>query len=428
MKKTLLQFTIAIFTVALLISATIPDKKGKIPFIAKNSEAGEVNPNLIEIISYSIINGNTIQSLFVNFVFSQFTTKSAAVEDSVLLTKTSFEYLDSHSVQTISFRENNQWVDNLEIFIYRPASQLLYDSLVYKSYDSTLMSFSPFMKYVNHFDLNGNDILNIGSQYDNESSTWIEMFKTEKSFLDNNLVYQEIDYFWNDQTVQWEKSFKTSYAYDNAELIFVYEDLYNGTDWEPYRKEVHDRNVANDYYSVLDSIYDYWTFGFKPAGLDVYSGIGNTLDTAAYFSWNDTIGDWDSEELYAYNYEDNGNIKSVDFYANTNKLEKSVSDNMNFQKVQSLVYYYSNNNTSVEDLKTVLINAYPNPVKDEVQLQVPNPVNCWLNIFNIHGKRILTRQIHSRTTQIDISNFENGIYLFRVDNNGESATKKIVKQ
>lgn len=118
----------------------------------------------------------------------------------------------------------------------------------------------------------------------------------------------------------------------------------------------------------------------------------------------------------------------MDFYANTNKLEKSVSDNMNFQKVQSLVYYYSNNNTSVEDLKTVLFNAYPNPVKDEVQLQVPNPVNCWLNIFNIHGKRILTKQIHSRTTQIDISNFENGIYLFRVDNNGESATKKIVKQ
>lgn len=430
MKKNILHLSIASTILFLLISATLTNKKGDLNNLAKNSVSGIVNPNLKEFITYQINNGITIQSVFADYVFSEFTTKSTATEDSVFLSKSSFEYFDTHVIQTFSSRKNNQWVDNTQLFIYRPADQLLYDSLIYKSYDSTQMNFQYSLKYENFFDANGNDILNVGSEYNKENNTWKEKVKTEKAFLANNLVYREIEHYWNDDNQEWDKGFKTSYAYENNELIYVYNDLYNraGNHWEPYRKTAHDRNESRNFYSVTDSIYDFWTFGFIPTALSVFAGNGNTIDTAIYFSWNNTNKDWESNELDIYHYKTNGEVSSIDFYGNPDNIEKSNNaNNLSFQKAQSIVYYYKNDITNATQIETSLFSVFPNPVTNEVQLQVSNPIKCMLKVFNIQGQQILTKQINSVVTKINIRDFEKGMYLFQIENNGEQSTRKIVK-
>ncbi len=100
---------------------------------------------------------------------------------------------------------------------------------------------------------------------------------------------------------------------------------------------------------------------------------------------------------------------------------------MSFQKAQSIVYYYKNDITNATQIETSLFSVFPNPVTNEVQLQVSNPIKCMLKVFNIQGQQILTKQINSVVTKINIRDFEKGMYLFQIENNGEQSTRKIVK-
>lgn len=66
------------------------------------------------------------------------------------------------------------------------------------------------------------------------------------------------------------------------------------------------------------------------------------------------------------------------------------------------------------------IKITPNPAKNKVNIGFENNVYKELNlqIFNINGKEVLTRQLHTypQSTEIDISKLSKGVYLVAVKN------------
>lgn len=427
MTRTFTLLMASVFLFGLLTSATTDNKKNKFQAFSKYSLAGELNPNLKKLISYRIQNGASVQSYFANYVFSEFTTKSSQIEDSIPISKIEFEYFDNYSVQTVSSWKNSQWVDYAKQYTYKSANKSLYDSIIFQSYDSTLMSFIPIIKYTNTFDSNGNDTLNTGYNYVNESKSWVALNKTQKTFLDNNLVSQEVESFWNPETQQWTKTDKTIYAYDGTQLIYENHYSFYGTDWQLFRKEIHDRNEVKNYYSIIDSVYDYFTLGFNPATLEVYSGHDVTIDTAAFFNWNDTIKNWEPEELVAYNYNEKGEFVSRDLFYNTMHGTKSGNVLADYVKTESSVYYYQTKNTGTSELTVTSIKIFPNPATNEIQLQVPEPINCRLTVFNIDGKQMIAKNIDNTISKISIENFARGVYLFKIENNGHQTINKVIK-
>ncbi len=80
--------------------------------------------------------------------------------------------------------------------------------------------------------------------------------------------------------------------------------------------------------------------------------------------------------------------------------------------------------TSIDQLaKTAL---YPNPVKDVLYIHNQNDNLGLISITDLSGKQIFSSE--SYTEGIDVSSFENGIYLLRYISDGNSGVERFIKQ
>ena len=76
-----------------------------------------------------------------------------------------------------------------------------------------------------------------------------------------------------------------------------------------------------------------------------------------------------------------------------------------------------------------LISVFPNPVDQILTIELNNPVQYDLSIFNLNGKLVEQQTLESFTTQVDVSTYDAGIYIleFFCESSGERVTKKVEK-
>lgn len=84
-------------------------------------------------------------------------------------------------------------------------------------------------------------------------------------------------------------------------------------------------------------------------------------------------------------------------------------------------------NPMIEDFLGVTL--YPNPVLKEVTIRL-NAVFSGDNysVYNINGKKLMSDQILSETTNVDLSGNAPGIYLMLIQNNGQVFSRKVIKK
>jgi len=70
---------------------------------------------------------------------------------------------------------------------------------------------------------------------------------------------------------------------------------------------------------------------------------------------------------------------------------------------------------------------YPNPVNNILNIKLPYNTNSEVSIYNILGKKIMSKSFSRLTNQIDISNLNSGMYLVTIKTETAIVTKKIVK-
>ena len=70
------------------------------------------------------------------------------------------------------------------------------------------------------------------------------------------------------------------------------------------------------------------------------------------------------------------------------------------------------------------INIYPNPTTGKVFIEGEN-IN-FIEVLNVNGQTIYTKQVNANTTNIDLSNKTNGIYFIKIRNNNTVLTYKII--
>jgi PKD repeat protein len=82
----------------------------------------------------------------------------------------------------------------------------------------------------------------------------------------------------------------------------------------------------------------------------------------------------------------------------------------------------------IEEQELKYLNAYPNPVNNT--LTIENPYNCsmQLNLYSITGKLLCSNNYENYTSNLDMSNYERGIYFAEILlPDGRKAVRKIVK-
>jgi hypothetical protein len=88
-----------------------------------------------------------------------------------------------------------------------------------------------------------------------------------------------------------------------------------------------------------------------------------------------------------------------------------------------------------EVLKNILLNIYPDPAKDRINLDYYNPYGGVLaySVYDIFGKQIFNKtegfcQQGTIRKQIDISAYPSGIYLISVISGKSISTRKLIIQ
>ena len=82
-------------------------------------------------------------------------------------------------------------------------------------------------------------------------------------------------------------------------------------------------------------------------------------------------------------------------------------------------------------INNVLVSIYPNPTLGKFKVKLENfrdEDNAQYSLFSLTGQLIVEGQIHSSTTEIDLQNYDNGPYLFKLIINGESKSWRIIKR
>ena len=123
----------------------------------------------------------------------------------------------------------------------------------------------------------------------------------------------------------------------------------------------------------------------------------------------------------SYCYDNNGNRTAKVIVLNTLKSDEVVSSEVN-----------DDENSIFEDkIGESSIMIYPNPTKGRLRVDIrrESPIeNGFLEIISNTGKNVFKTSTISESNQIDLSNQPHGIYVMRINVDGEITTWKIIKE
>ena len=84
-----------------------------------------------------------------------------------------------------------------------------------------------------------------------------------------------------------------------------------------------------------------------------------------------------------------------------------------------------------EKLAENQLKIYPNPVQSELTIAVDRyepAMQGKFSLYDTNGAMLVTSELLGAITKVDMGHYAQGIYLLRIQLNGESTTWKIIKQ
>ena len=154
--------------------------------------------------------------------------------------------------------------------------------------------------------------------------------------------------------------------------------------------------------------------------------------------------DWDAPEQgtpVGYNIYVNGELIEENFTGNsyTNVTIAGELYDDKHVHIAEVVAVYENGMTSVAaiaiidndwinvaETEDVNVMIYPNPAKDVVKVTTVNGQQSTVKVYNTLGMLVEEIEINSNETEINVSDYNPGIYFFNIQTENGNVTKKIV--
>jgi len=74
------------------------------------------------------------------------------------------------------------------------------------------------------------------------------------------------------------------------------------------------------------------------------------------------------------------------------------------------------------------ISFYPNPVKDQLNIELNAPKPVTIEVYNILGKKVMDHVHEGKTSVMNVENLLSGVYFIRyTDTNGKVISKTFKK-
>ena len=126
-------------------------------------------------------------------------------------------------------------------------------------------------------------------------------------------------------------------------------------------------------------------------------------------------------------FNDIASLAGEEFPIGTTTVIWLATDNSSNQSQCSFDVIVSSN-IGVQDFERGDIAMYPNPTKDKVYIKLINKNILNISIVDINGKLILKRGSLEANESFDLSNFETGVYIIRIQTDKGMFTSRIIKK
>jgi len=291
------------------------------------------------------------------------------------------------------------------------------------------------------YDINGNKTSYISYYLPWWLPSWTPLDKTEWSYNTNGNVTIELGYMWDDVNSIWDSIRKVENTYDINNLL-IEEIVYNhdNNTWNKILKDEHVYDVNTNEIELTSYLWDNntWT-DLKKVGTS-FDINGNRLSKIISY-WNKTGGIWDDDFKYDYVYDNSFSLNANNLIIPYTLYDLSSKGELlsvttfrwktptNFwNKEAETNYYYSGITTNIiEPTDENSIFIYPNPSNGIVNLEVTGRENITVDIINISGQQIYSKQVNKNTTkQIDLSKQSKGMYFIKAYVGEKMFVKKIM--
>lgn len=202
---------------------------------------------------------------------------------------------------------------------------------------------------------------------------------------------------YNDITVQ-----NTSWAEGDGDMIS------NTSDLNYYFKNLLEGNIIPISYVNMMTNFSSTNGGY---GLGCYEIYG---DGVQWYGHSGSIPGYGTNMLYC---------PSLNTY---------VSINYNYDSADMVpllleINTYLNSTLSLSTNQKSEVAIYPNPASDSIHIDFQKTQEFNIKITDVLGKIVLEKYKYANQNQIDISNFQKGVYFIEIENNGNFLKKKIIK-
>jgi hypothetical protein len=183
-------------------------------------------------------------------------------------------------------------------------------------------------------------------------------------------------------------------------------------------------------------------FGFAPtynAGSVMSINGDDAIELFENGSVSDTFGDinidgngeaWEYLDGWAYRNDDTGpegaTFTSTNWtYSGANALD---GEEDNATAVTPFpIGTYSNTTAGVRDNSIAGFSTYPNPVRGNTLTVTTSSTEAkTVNIFNVLGRKVFSQRFSSMTKTINVSEIASGVYIMKVTEGNNIATKKLI--
>jgi hypothetical protein len=300
------------------------------------------------------------------------------------------------------------------------------------------------------YDVNGYQILNISSIWDASASQWNQASKSVMNPDQNGNDTLAFSFNWDKTLGEWAPGSKYVYDYDesgNQIYFLLFQWSAGNTTWDSvYKSDIYRDENGKDT-TVLTSFWDagtsQWNTTNKSKSFYDESGV-DTL--TCQYNWSAESNDWMITQKNVPEYYMNGEDSVVSVYG-WNSVENQWAGSFRFEMLyetdksfvnqymwldgqwqffSKITTYYSEYLPSGISNPVEETGVYPNPAREFIVIDMPDISNtATIQIFNVQGKKVLDQKIPDGK-QISTSGLSKGIYLYRIINNRNSSTGKLV--
>lgn len=144
-----------------------------------------------------------------------------------------------------------------------------------------------------------------------------------------------------------------------------------------------------------------------------YSGYSEFEDL--YFKFWNNSGNGTMQDLGPYNYT---------ISKNNDGSESLILKNKNGDEA-----FFNYSKLRLNDITKSKILIYPNPIENEININIENKNQVNVKIYNLDGKLLLSKPIETKNAKISTSNLKKGIYIIEIsENNKIIKTEKMIKK